>query len=176
MVRKPPPFFYTRASRFLRRDPSPAYIDPRVGRPAMQARPPLPFQYVTQPPSTNTNTISWENPAVDVHFRGQGSASSPAMYVRRCSEATSFPLAKRSSKISVLRKLEGGHANILKGKPVSISRSWVSRLQGSHPGLQPPCRPPQPTPSTSMRRTRLTRVLWPSRSDHRPATSASNPL
>lgn len=82
----------TRASRFLRRDPSPAsaYIDPRVGRPAMQARPPLPFQYLTEPPSvavpTNTTPASWGAPAVDVHSRGRGPASSTARYVRRCDE------------------------------------------------------------------------------------------
>lgn len=64
------------------RDPSPAYVDPRVGRPVMQARTPLPFQYVTEPPSvvtpTNTNPVSWEAPAVDAHMRGRGPASSTA--------------------------------------------------------------------------------------------------
>ncbi|CAF9943215.1 MAG: hypothetical protein ALECFALPRED_010847 [Alectoria fallacina] len=61
------------------RDPSPQYVDPRVGRPAMQARSPLPFQYVTEPPVVSTTSpASWETSAVDVHFRGRGPASSTA--------------------------------------------------------------------------------------------------
>lgn len=47
----------------------------------MQARPPLPFQYITESPSaatrTNPNPTTWENSPVDVHLRSQGSASSP---------------------------------------------------------------------------------------------------
>lgn len=64
------------------RDPSPAYVDPRVGRPVMQARTPLPFQYVTEPPSattpTNMNPVPWEAPPVDVHMRDLGPAASTA--------------------------------------------------------------------------------------------------
>lgn len=68
----------------LRRDPSPAYIDPRVGRPPMQARPPLPFQYVTGPPMpTHTHPTSWETPGADVHMRGQGPVSTAARYVTK---------------------------------------------------------------------------------------------
>lgn len=64
------------------RDPSPAYVDSRVGRPVMQAKTPLPFQYVSEPPAvatpTNTSPASWESSAVGVHFRGRGPASSTA--------------------------------------------------------------------------------------------------
>ena len=81
-----PSSFHTRSSSLLRRDPSPAYIDPRVGRPAMQARPPLPFQYVTEPPSVpmhaNTAPPAWETPPVDVRFRGRGRAPNTARCVR----------------------------------------------------------------------------------------------
>lgn len=54
----------------------------------MQARTPLPFQYVTEPPSvitpTNTCPTSWETSTMDAHLRGQGPASNTARCVSRC--------------------------------------------------------------------------------------------
>lgn len=98
----------------LRRDPSPAYVDPRVGRPVMQARTPLPFQYVTEPPSvvtpTNTNPVSWEAPVVDAHMRGRGPASSTARYVYRDKETKPCFFASGSTPNLLLLSCPGSFA------------------------------------------------------------------
>ena len=74
----------------------------------MQARTPLPFQYVTEPPSattpTNMNPVPWEAPPVDVHMRDLGPAASTARYVYSRQRRPKYPLLQlaRFPKLSFL--------------------------------------------------------------------------